>query len=83
MTGLSHTRPGQGIGLETETAIPVLEPVLTYRMIFPEECSVHTMLPKLRELEEEEPELHIVWDKELNEIHAQLMGEVQIEVLKT
>lgn len=82
VTGLSHTRPGQGIGLETETAIPVLEPVLTYRMIFPEECSVHTMLPKLRELEEEEPELHIVWDKELNEIHAQLMGEVQIEVLK-
>ncbi|MEY8427606.1 translation factor GTPase family protein [Lachnospiraceae bacterium 46-15] len=83
VTGLSHTKPGQGIGLETETAVPVLEPVLTYRMIFPEECNVHTMLPKLRELEEEEPELHIVWDEELNEIHAQMMGEVQIEVLKS
>ena len=83
VTGLTQTRPGQGLGIESEAVLPVLEPVLTYQIILPEECSAHTMLPKLRQLEEEEPELHIVWNEELNEIHAQLMGEVQIEILKS
>ena len=83
VTGLTQTRPGQGLGIESEEVLPVLEPVLTYQIILPEECSAHTMLPKLRQLEEEEPELHIVWNEELNEIHAQLMGEVQIEILKS
>ncbi len=79
VTGLTETRPGQGLGAETEAAVPLLEPVLTYRILLPEGCSPHTMLPKLRQIEEEEPELHIVWKEELGEIHAQLMGEVQIE----
>lgn len=83
VTGLTETRPGQGLGAETEAAVPLLEPVLTYRILLPEGCSPHTMLPKLRQIEEEEPELHIVWKEELGEIHAQLMGEVQIEVLQS
>lgn len=83
VTGLTQTRPGQGLGVEAEAALPVLEPVLTYQIILPEGCNVHDMLQKLRQLEEEEPELHIVWREELHELHAQLMGEVQIEILKT
>lgn len=82
VTGLTGTKPGQGLGVEKEAELPLLEPVLTYRILLPEDCNVHTMLQKLRQLEEEEPELHIVWKEELNEIHAQLMGEVQIEILK-
>ena len=82
VTGLTGTKPGQGLGVEKEAELPLLEPVLTYRILLPENCNVHTMLQKLRQLEEEEPELHIVWKEELNEIHAQLMGEVQIEILK-
>lgn len=83
VTGLTQTKPGQGLGIEKESSVPLLEPVLTYRIILPEGCNAHTMLQKLRQLEEEEPELHIVWKEELNEIHAQLMGEVQIEILKS
>ncbi len=62
--------------------MPVLEPVLNYRILLPEDCDVHQMLKKLKELEEEEPELHIVWNEQLGEIHAMLMDEVQIEILK-
>lgn len=82
VTGLSHTYCGQGLGIEAHTFLPVLEPVLTYKIELPEECNVHSMLIKLKELEEEEPQLHIVWDERLQEIHAQVMGEVQIEILK-
>ena len=82
VTGLSHTYCGQGLGIEAHTFLPVLEPVLTYKIELPEDCNVHSMLIKLKELEEEEPQLHIVWDERLQEIHAQVMGEVQIEVLK-
>lgn len=82
MTGLSHTYCGQGLGIEAHTFLPVLEPVLTYKIELPEDCNVHSMLIKLKELEEEEPQLHIVWDERLQEIHAQVMGEVQIEILK-
>ena len=73
----------QGIGNETEAEKPVLEPVLTYRIELPPDCDVHQMLGKLRQLEEEIPELHIVWNERLAEIHAQVMGEVQIEILKS
>lgn len=82
VTGLSHTYCGQGLGIEAHTFLPVLEPVLTYKIELPEDCNVHSMLIKLKELEEEEPQLHIVWDERLQEIHAQVMGEVQIEILK-
>ena len=61
----------------------MLEPVLTYQMILPEETSASVILPKLRQLEEEEPELHIIWNKELQEIQVQIMGEVQLEILKS
>ena len=82
VTGLTATFPGEGLGAETETALPILEPVLSYRMILPEDCAAAVILPKLKELEEEEPELHIVWDEELHQMKAQIMGDVQIEVLK-
>lgn len=83
VTGLNSTFSGQGIGNETEAEKPMLEPVLTYRIELPPDCDVHQMLGKLRQLEEEIPELHIVWNERLAEIHAQVMGEVQIEILKS
>lgn len=82
VTGLEDTRPGQGIGCEEASEIPVLEPVLTYRIELPDGCDVHTMLRNLRQIEEEEPQLHVVWAEETSEIHIQLMGEVQTEVLQ-
>lgn len=83
VTGLTQTYPGQGLGKEKASELPVLEPVLTYQIRLPQECDVHQMLLKLHQLEEEEPLLHIVWKEELGEIHAQVMGEVQIEILKS
>lgn len=83
VTGLTQTYPGQGLGKEKASELPMLEPVLTYQIRLPQECDVHQMLLKLRQLEEEEPLLHIVWKEELGEIHAQVMGEVQIEILKS
>lgn len=83
VTGLGTTYPGQGIGAERATDMFVLEPVLTYQIQLPQGCDVHNMLKNLRQLEEEEPQLHIVWEEQLGEIHAQLMGEVQIEILKS
>lgn len=82
VTGLSETYPGQGLGVEQASDMPILEPVLTYQVLLPEGMNAAVMLPKLRLLEEEEPELHIVWDEKLREILVQMMGEVQIEVLK-
>lgn len=83
VTGLSKTYPGEGIGCEEESFLPVLEPVLTYQIQIPQDCDVHKMLQNLKQLEEEEPLLHIVWNERLGEIHAQLMGEVQTEILKS
>ena len=83
LTGLSQTICGQGLGIETDVIEPVLAPVLTYQMILPEDVNVHQSFLKLRQLEEEEPLLHIVWKEQTNEIHAQVMGVVQMEVLKT
>lgn len=83
VTGLCWTHPGEGLGDEEASGLPVLEPVLTYRIELPEGYDAAMMLPKLRQLEEEEPELHIVWNEQLSEIHAQVMGEVQIEILKS
>lgn len=83
VTGLSDTYPGEGLGAEQGTYLPVLEPVLNYQVIPTEGDDPILLLPKLRELEEEEPQLHIVWEEALQEIHVQLMGEVQLEVFKT
>ena len=83
VTGLNRTFSGEGLGREKQSFMPVLEPVLTYKIELPEDCDVHDMLMKMKELEEEEPQLHIVWDETLGEIHAQVMGDVQIEVLKS
>ncbi|MCI5650116.1 MAG: TetM/TetW/TetO/TetS family tetracycline resistance ribosomal protection protein [Fusicatenibacter sp.] len=82
VTGLSQTHAGQGLGVEEEAERPLLEPVLNYQIMLPPECEVHGMLLKLRQLEEEIPELHILWNERLCEIHAQVMGEVQIEILQ-
>ncbi len=82
LTGLTSTFCGQGLGAEQGTVLPAMEPVMTYRIGLPEDCDVHRMYEKLCQLEEEEPQLHLVWKEQLNEIHAQLMGEVQIEVLR-
>ena len=82
VTGLTRTYPGEGLGIEQESELPILEPVLNYQIILSDDCDPHQMLQKLRQLEEEEPQLHILWDSQFSEIHAQLMGEVQIEILK-
>ncbi|MDD2980823.1 MAG: TetM/TetW/TetO/TetS family tetracycline resistance ribosomal protection protein [Hespellia sp.] len=82
VTGLTQTHPGEGLGAEEDAALPILEPVLTYSLILPEDCDARQLLPKLRMLEEEEPELHIVWNESLQEIQVQIMGDVQIEILQ-
>ena len=83
VTGLGQTYPGEGLGIEKDSETPVLEPVLNYQILFPRSYDAHTILKDLRQLEEEEPMLRIVWKEELGEIHAQLMGEVQIEILQS
>lgn len=83
VTGLTQTFAGEGLGAEKNGAPPILEPVLSYHVILPEGTDVHVMLSKLRQLEEEEPQLHVVWNEQLQEIHVQLMGEIQLEILKT
>jgi len=81
VAGLSGTYAGQGIGTEESAGHPYLEPVLSYRITLPMEVDARTVLPKLQQLEEEEPLLHIVWNERYGEIHAQIMGQVQTEVL--
>lgn len=80
--GLTGTWPGQGLGLEADSEAPVMEPVLGYRLILPKGTDAQTFLPKLRQLEEEDPQLHIFWQPALGEIQIQLMGVVQTEVLR-
>ncbi len=82
VTGPMTTYPGQGIGIEKESKQPVLEPILSYRVILPQGCDAQVMLRNLRLLEEEEPLLHITWDEAAQEIQARVMGAVQIEILK-
>lgn len=83
LTGLNNTYCGEGLGNEEVSFSPLLEPVLTYQILFPEGIDVHGMFLKLKQLEEEQPELHIVWNAQTNEIHAQVMGQIQIEILKS
>ena len=81
VTGLTATWAGQGLGDAGEGRAPLLEPVLSYRLVLPPETDAHSFLPKLRQLEQEDPQLRIVWLERLQEIHVQLMGEVQTEIL--
>ena len=83
VTGLTHLKPGTGLGAERDSDVPVLEPVLSYQVLLPEGTDVHGALGKLHRLEEEEPQLHVVWNEALGQIHVQLMGEVQLEVLRS
>ena len=83
VTGLTRARPGEGLGAERDSDLPVLEPVLSYQVLLLEGADVHAALGKLHRLEEEEPQLHVVWNETLGEIHVQLMGEIQLEVLKS
>lgn len=83
VTGLSQTKAGEGLGIENASDAPELTPVLFYKIILPGGCDPKMMLPNLRQIEEEEPELHIVWNEQLQELQAHIMGEVQIEILKS
>ena len=81
VSGLDLTYAGCALGDEKSVYTPVLEPVMSYRISLPAGCDPRAMMPKLAKLEEEEPLLRIVWDEKLHEIHARIMGEIQIEVL--
>ena len=83
VTGLEDSYPGEGLGAEPDGVSPALEPVLRYRVLLPQGCDVHTALRQLRELEQEDPQLHVVWDERLGQVHLQLMGEVQLEILQS
>lgn len=81
VTGLENTYSGQGIGCIPNSERAFLEPVMTYQVILPESKNVFDALKELRRLEDEDPQLHIVWNEQLRQIHIQLMGAVQLEVL--
>lgn len=83
VTGLNFTKPGEGLGIEEASEIRILEPVLSYKITLPEGTDPRLLMPKLRQLEEEEPELNIVWNEQLQEIQAKIMGEVQLEILQS
>lgn len=82
VTGLTRTWAGQGLGEETAGQAPVLQPVQSCRLLLPEGCDAYAVLPRLTQLQEEDPQLRIVWNERLGEIHLQMMGEVQLDVLK-
>ena len=81
VAGPARTRPGQGLGAEADAEAPLLEPVLNYRASCPA-ADPHTLLRALRTLEDEDPQLHVAWRDDLAEVHVQLMGEVQLEILQ-
>ena len=83
VTGLSETFAGQGLGSQAAAELPLLSPVMTYRLNLPAGCDPLTALPKLRQLEEEDPQLHLLWDDRVKQIHVQIMGKVQSEVLRS
>ena len=82
LVGPAATYPGQALGAEGTWAPPTLEPALSYQMILPEGADPHGVLPRLRELTEEDPQLHLEWNESLGEIHVRLMGQVQAEILQ-
>lgn len=82
VTGMEESYCGEGFGIEKDSRVPSLEPVLNYRLILPEGCNVHEAWNQLQQLEEENPQLHLTWQETTGEIHVQVMGEVELEVLK-
>lgn len=82
VTGLDQTYPGMGLGANTTQTMPILEPVLNYQIIVPQGVNPVELMKDLKQLEEEDPQLNILWNESLKEIHAQLMGQVQMEVLR-
>lgn len=83
VTGLTAAYAGEGLGTETDSAAPVLEPVLNYRVSLPDGTDPYTAMLKMKTLEEEDPQLHILWNERSREIYVSLMGEIQLEILKT
>ena len=81
LTGLTATYVGQSLGAEPEGQAPALEPVMTYRVNLPKACDPAQALPKLRQLEEEDPQLHLLWED--GQIHVQIMGRVQLEIFRS
>ncbi len=82
VTGLAGTFAGQALGAQKAVAAPITEPVLSYKVELPPEADVRQVLPKLKKLEEEDPQLRFSWSEQLREIHAAVMGEVQLEILQ-
>ncbi len=83
VTGITFTKSGDGLGIESDSDLPMLEPVLTYKVDLTDGTDPHTALAKLKILENEDPQLNVVWNSRLAEIQIQLMGEIQLEVLKS
>lgn len=83
VSGLSASFNGQGLGIESASEEPMIEPVMNYRIVLPPTTDAKAFLPKLRLLEEEDPQLHVTWNSHLQEIHVGLMGEIQTEILKS
>ena len=83
VTGLSRSYAGQGLGAAADAAPPLLEPVMSYCITLPEGCDPHTALTRLRPLEQEDPQLHLLWDERRREIRVRLMGEIQQEILQS
>lgn len=82
VTGLTSAYVGQGLGSEENSSLPVLEPVLTYGIILPPDIDSHVAIEKLRILEAEDPQLHVVWNERSGQIQVRLMGKIQLEILK-
>ncbi|MBO4887734.1 MAG: TetM/TetW/TetO/TetS family tetracycline resistance ribosomal protection protein [Firmicutes bacterium] len=80
VTGLQETSPGQGLGIEKDSEAPMLDSFITYQVI--SDTDIHLLHSYLMKLEQEDPSLHVVWDEELSELHVQLMGEIQLEVIQ-
>ncbi len=83
VTGLNNVRPGDGLGVEKNSSFPLLSPVLTYSVEPPQGTDIHTLYEKLKILEAEDPQLNVSYHKRLNELHIRLMGDIQLEILRS
>ena len=82
VTGLEKSYCGEGLGTETDGPLPVLRPLLSVQMVLPEGCDIHTVQKQLRSLEDENPLLQAEWQEQNNEIRLQVMGKMELDVLK-